>query len=230
MCDGVCGDGDVCVPSSLTLSLSSHHGAIARVADVFILQSGCGDISVNDSCMELFILCQACATASAGNVTAVLPYFPYSKQSKQKRRGTIVAKLIADLLQIAGVKRVICLDLHHMHVTLLPAMSVHGAWLNPCRRRCCRCALAGRCRGSLACLLTMSSAARWWQITSATRQGYGRGLGQPCKGTRHDFIVLEVNTAGAFADSWRSVLCHCRQERRGIQAVSRVGAMRRRRW
>lgn len=82
-----------------------------RDADVFIIQTGTGHIaseeenfvtSLNDSCMELFVLASGVKLASAHRVVSVLPYFPYSKQSKQKRRGTIVSRLIADLLQTAG--------------------------------------------------------------------------------------------------------------------------------
>lgn len=85
-----------------------------RGADVYIVQSGCGN--VNDMCMETFILIAACRTASAQRVVAVLPYFPYSKQSKQKRRGTIPAKLVATMLKVAGVTQVITVDLHHMQM------------------------------------------------------------------------------------------------------------------
>jgi ribose-phosphate pyrophosphokinase len=56
-------------------------------------------------CMEMFILVSACKTASAQRVVGVLPYFPYSKQSKQKRRGAIPAKLIATMLKVAGTSR-----------------------------------------------------------------------------------------------------------------------------
>eukprot|EP00053_Salpingoeca_punica_P012772 m.114693 g.114693 ORF g.114693 m.114693 type:complete len:354 (-) comp16037_c0_seq1:410-1471(-) len=85
-----------------------------RACDTFIFQSGCG--SVNDMCMEMFILIAACKTASANRVVGVLPYFPYGKQSKQKRRGAIPAKLIADMLKVAGVHQVITMDLHHMQM------------------------------------------------------------------------------------------------------------------
>lgn len=71
-----------------------------READVFIVQSGGGP--VNDLCMEMFIMTNACKTASARRVVAVLPYFPYSKQSKQKKRGAIPAKLIAEMLKVSG--------------------------------------------------------------------------------------------------------------------------------
>ena len=85
-----------------------------RECDTFILQSGCG--AVNDMCMELFILINACRTASARRVVAVLPYFPYSKQSKQKKRGTIPARLVASMLKVAGVDQVLTMDLHHMQM------------------------------------------------------------------------------------------------------------------
>eukprot|EP00052_Salpingoeca_macrocollata_P000532 m.20741 g.20741 ORF g.20741 m.20741 type:complete len:361 (-) comp10613_c0_seq1:79-1161(-) len=85
-----------------------------RMADVFIMQSGCG--SVNDMCMEMFILINACKIACASRVVGVLPYFPYSKQSKQKKRGAIPAKLMATLLKVAGVTQVLTMDLHHMQM------------------------------------------------------------------------------------------------------------------
>eukprot|EP00123_Amoebidium_parasiticum_P012718 comp21533_c0_seq1/m.29963 comp21533_c0_seq1/g.29963 ORF comp21533_c0_seq1/g.29963 comp21533_c0_seq1/m.29963 type:complete len:340 (-) comp21533_c0_seq1:399-1418(-) len=82
-----------------------------RDDDVFILQSGSGD--VNDSLMELCIMIQACKMAAAKRIVAVLSYYPYSKQSKKKakRRG-IPAKLVADMLRVAGASQVMCLDLH----------------------------------------------------------------------------------------------------------------------
>eukprot|EP00128_Syssomonas_multiformis_P000111 Colp12_sorted_trinity150504_noHs@8045 len=82
-----------------------------REEDVYIIQSGCGE--VNDSLMELLVLINACKTASARKVTAVLPYFPYSKQSKKKgARGAIPAKLVANMLKVAGVDQIITIDLH----------------------------------------------------------------------------------------------------------------------
>ncbi|ORY05742.1 phosphoribosyl pyrophosphate synthetase 1-like 1 [Basidiobolus meristosporus CBS 931.73] len=85
-------------------------GASVRDEDVFIVQSGCG--SVNDNIMELLILTNACKFASAKRVTAVLPYFPYSKQSKKKSRSAITAKLLANMLTVAGVNHIITMDLH----------------------------------------------------------------------------------------------------------------------
>ncbi|EGD78547.1 phosphoribosyl pyrophosphate synthetase-associated protein 1 [Salpingoeca rosetta] len=102
-------------------------GKSVRDADVFLLQTGMGhkaeegeelkqDTTLNDSCMELLIMASGVRLASAQRIVAVLPYFPYSKQSKQKRRGTIPARLFADLLKTAGVEHVITLDLHHMQM------------------------------------------------------------------------------------------------------------------
>nr|XP_036588602.1 ribose-phosphate diphosphokinase [Colletotrichum truncatum]KAF6799975.1 ribose-phosphate diphosphokinase [Colletotrichum truncatum] len=63
--------------------------------------------------MELLIMISACKGGSANKITAVLPYFPYSRQSKKKsHRGAITARMLANLLGIAGVKHVITVDLH----------------------------------------------------------------------------------------------------------------------
>ncbi|KAI6247255.1 Ribose-phosphate pyrophosphokinase 1 [Erysiphe necator] len=82
-----------------------------REKDVFVVQSGSSRI--NDSIMELLILISACKGGSANKITAVLPYFPYSRQSKKKsHRGSITARMLANLLSIAGVHHVITIDLH----------------------------------------------------------------------------------------------------------------------
>lgn len=82
-----------------------------RNKDVFIVQSG--SEKINDSVMELLIMISACKGGSAKSVTAVMPYFPYSRQSKKKQhRGAITARMIANLLHIAGVNHVMTIDLH----------------------------------------------------------------------------------------------------------------------
>ncbi|KAG4304070.1 hypothetical protein PORY_002593 [Pneumocystis oryctolagi] len=86
-----------------------------RMEDVFIIQSGSNTakISINDHLMELLIMISACKGASAAKITAVMPYFPYSKQSKMRRhRGSITAKMVANLLTVAGVDHIITMDLH----------------------------------------------------------------------------------------------------------------------
>ena len=86
-------------------------GESVRDEDVFIIQSGCGDI--NDNLMELLILINACKTASARRITAVIPCFPYARQDKKdKSRAPITAKLVANILTVAGASHVITMDLH----------------------------------------------------------------------------------------------------------------------
>ena len=82
-----------------------------RGKDVFILQST--SIPVNDNLMELLIMIDACKRASAGRVTAVIPYFGYARQDRKARpRDPITAKLVADILTSAGADRVLTMDLH----------------------------------------------------------------------------------------------------------------------
>ncbi|KAK5102319.1 ribose-phosphate pyrophosphokinase 1 [Exophiala xenobiotica] len=82
-----------------------------RNEDVFIVQSG--SKYINDSVMELLIMIAACKGGSAKSITAVMPYFPYARSSKKKsHRGAITAKMIANLMTVAGVTHVITVDLH----------------------------------------------------------------------------------------------------------------------
>ncbi|RHZ61092.1 hypothetical protein CDV55_103110 [Aspergillus turcosus] len=86
-------------------------GVSVRNQDVYIVQSG--SQKINDSVMELLIMISACKGGSAKSITAVMPYFPYSRQSKKKsHRGAITARMLANLLSVAGVDHVITLDLH----------------------------------------------------------------------------------------------------------------------
>ena len=82
-----------------------------RGADVFIIQSTCNP--VNDNLMELLIMIDAMRRASAGRITAVIPYFGYARQDrKTKPRDPISAKLVANMLTAAGADRVLTMDLH----------------------------------------------------------------------------------------------------------------------
>ena len=82
-----------------------------RGKDVFIVQSTCNH--VNDNLMELLIMVDACRRASAGRITAVMPYFGYARQDrKAKSRDPISAKLVANLITTAGADRVLTMDLH----------------------------------------------------------------------------------------------------------------------
>jgi len=82
-----------------------------RGADVFIVQS-CSP-PVNDHLIELLIMIDAAKLASAHRITAVMPWYPYSRQDKKSSpREPITAKLVAELLQASGVDRVLTMDLH----------------------------------------------------------------------------------------------------------------------
>ena len=82
-----------------------------RGGDVFIVQSG--NQPVNDHLVELLIMIQAAKLASAKRITAVVPWFPYSRQDKKSApREPITAKLVADALESAGADRVVTMDLH----------------------------------------------------------------------------------------------------------------------
>ncbi|OIQ47935.1 ribose-phosphate pyrophosphokinase [Psychrobium sp. nBUS_13] len=83
-----------------------------RGADVFILQSTCSP--TNDNLMELLVMVDALRRASAGRITAVVPYFGYARQDRRVRssRVPITAKVVADFLSSVGVDRVLTVDLH----------------------------------------------------------------------------------------------------------------------
>ena len=82
-----------------------------RGADVFLIQSTCKP--VNDHLMELLVMIDACRRASAGRITAVIPYFGYARQDrKAKSRDPISAKLVANMITVAGADRVLTMDLH----------------------------------------------------------------------------------------------------------------------
>ena len=82
-----------------------------RGADVFVIQST--SMPVNDNLMELLIMTDALKRASASSITAVIPHYGYSRQDRKvSPRTPISAKLVADLLTVAGATRVITMDLH----------------------------------------------------------------------------------------------------------------------
>jgi ribose-phosphate pyrophosphokinase len=82
-----------------------------RGADVFIVQTGCPPVDKN--LMELLVMIQAAKLASAKRITAVMPLYPYARQDrKAKPREPITARLVADMLQLAGADRVLTMDLH----------------------------------------------------------------------------------------------------------------------
>ena len=86
-----------------------------RGMDVFFIQSTSGP--VNDNLMELLIMIDAAKRASAGRITAVIPYFGYARQDRKARsREPITAKLVANLITSAGADRVLTMDLHCMQI------------------------------------------------------------------------------------------------------------------
>ncbi|MBO7377743.1 MAG: ribose-phosphate pyrophosphokinase, partial [Clostridia bacterium] len=90
---------------------SVHIGETVRGRDVFIVQSTCAP--VNENLMELLIMIDAARRASAGRITAVIPYFGYARQDRKARsRDPITAKLVADIITSAGADRVLTMDLH----------------------------------------------------------------------------------------------------------------------
>ena len=82
-----------------------------REDDVFVVQPSC--YPVNDGLMELLIMIDALKRASVRRITAVLPYFPYGRSDKKDQpRISITARLVADMLEVAGVDRILTMDLH----------------------------------------------------------------------------------------------------------------------
>src|SRR5215213_2955314 len=112
-----------------------RYGESIRGADVFLVQTGCEPIDRN--LMELLFMIQAAKLASAKRITAVMPLFPYARQDrKAKPREPISARLISDMLQLAGADRVLTMDLHAGqiqgfftipvdHMTALPLFARH---------------------------------------------------------------------------------------------------------
>jgi len=104
------GDADVGRFSDGEISVQINENV--RGSDVFIIQSTCAP--TNDNLMELIVMVDALRRASAGRITAVLPYFGYARQDRRVRsaRVPITAKVVADFLSSVGVDRVLTVDLH----------------------------------------------------------------------------------------------------------------------
>ncbi|KAL3274201.1 hypothetical protein HHI36_015616 [Cryptolaemus montrouzieri] len=89
-------------------------GDSIRGKDIYIIQTGTKN--VNNNIMELLIMAYACKTSSAKSVVGVIPYLPYSKQCKMRKRGCIVTKLLAQMLCKSGLTHVITMDLHQKEI------------------------------------------------------------------------------------------------------------------
>ena len=104
------GDAEVSKFSDGEISVEINENV--RGSDVFIVQSTCAP--TNDSIMELLVMADALRRASAGRITAVVPYFGYARQDRRVRsaRVPITAKVVADMLTTVGIDRLLTVDLH----------------------------------------------------------------------------------------------------------------------
>ena len=113
---GICAElgldlGDSTVTAFADGEVSVSINESVRGCDVFVVQSTCKP--VNDNLMELLVMIDALRRASAGRITAVIPYFGYARQDrKAKARDPISAKLVANMITAAGADRVLTMDLH----------------------------------------------------------------------------------------------------------------------
>lgn len=104
--------GDISVSRFSDGEISVEINENVRGGDIFIIQSTCAP--TNDNLMELIVMVDAMRRASAGRITAVIPYFGYARQDRRPRsaRVPITAKVVADFLSSVGVDRVLTVDLH----------------------------------------------------------------------------------------------------------------------
>jgi ribose-phosphate pyrophosphokinase len=127
--------GDVEVDTFANGETYTRYLESIRGADIFIVQTGCQPVDRN--LMELMFMIQAAKLASAKRITAVMPLFPYARQDRKARpREPISARLVADMVQLAGADRVLTMDLHAGqiqgfftipvdHMTALPLFARH---------------------------------------------------------------------------------------------------------
>jgi len=102
-----------------------------RGKDVFVLQSTC--MPTNDTLMEVMVMVDALKRASAGRITAAIPYFGYARQDRRPRsaRVGITAKVVANMLQIAGVDRLLTMDLHSDQIQGFFDIPVDNVYASP---------------------------------------------------------------------------------------------------
>ncbi len=105
-------------------------GESVRSCDVFVIQSTC--YPANDNLMELLLMIDAAKRASARTITAVIPYFGYSRQDrKAEPRVPISAKVVANMLQTAGINRILAMDLHADQIQGFFDVPVDNLFLTP---------------------------------------------------------------------------------------------------
>ncbi len=114
--EGICNYLDIPLGESHSATFSNENMLVqidesVRGADVFVVQTSCPP--VHDNLFEMLIMIDALRGASAARITAVMPYIPYIRSDKKDRpRISITARLVADMLETAGVDRVLTMDLH----------------------------------------------------------------------------------------------------------------------
>ncbi|KAE8741155.1 hypothetical protein FOCC_FOCC013318 [Frankliniella occidentalis] len=106
--------GDASVYHKTNRETMVEIGDSVRGKDIYIIQTGTKD--VNNNIMELLIMAYACKTSSARSIVGVIPYLPYSKQCKMRKRGCIVSKLLAQMMCKSGLSHVITMDLHQKEI------------------------------------------------------------------------------------------------------------------
>lgn len=117
---GICRELGIELGKSVVKSFADGEVSVSveetvRGCDVFVVQSTCKP--VNDNLMELLVMIDAFKRASAGRITAVIPYFGYARQDrKAKGRDPITAKLVANMITAAGANRVLTMDLHSAQI------------------------------------------------------------------------------------------------------------------
>ncbi|ORZ41390.1 ribose-phosphate pyrophosphokinase [Catenaria anguillulae PL171] len=108
-------------------------GESVRDADVFLIQTGSGGTPHDSTSLETLIMINACKFASARRITAVMPCFPYARQDKKdKSRAPISAKLVANMLTVAGCDHVITMDLHASQIQGFFDIPVDNLYAEPC--------------------------------------------------------------------------------------------------
>jgi ribose-phosphate pyrophosphokinase len=184
-------------------------GESIRGADVFLVQS-CSP-PVNDHLVELLLMIHAARLASAHRISAVMPWFPYSRQDKKSAsREPISARLVADLLETAGVDRVLTMDLHAGqiqgffgipvdHMTALPLFANHfrrlarsGASLAAVSPDLGRVKLARRLSGALDADLALVTKTRPRHDVSAAAEVVGAVEGKVV--VMGDDMIVTANT------------------------------------
>jgi len=102
-----------------------------RGRDVFLIQSTCPP--ANEHLMELLLMADACRRASAKSISAVVPYFGYSRQDRRPRntRGPVSAKLVGDLIEASGISRLITIDLHADQIEGFFSIPVDNVYSSP---------------------------------------------------------------------------------------------------